>query len=448
MVIAYGAFRSLPEPTSAARPSREWPVAFKAVLMARAMGDYTRLMIFPSNLHMDRSIVEPRSYTSRSTWRSSAQVEYLSLLGGVAFAALAFGCMRPGKGRRLRVFGAGWFVVGYLPVSNIVQLNASVAEHWLYLPSVGFLIFIAGCLVELPPKFRRVTVAAACLACIALAGRSVARSSDWSDEETFYTRTYDSGGTSIRVSSNLAQVYSAKGDLPAAERVFRKVLEIDPSYPSARNNLANLLRKQGRVAEADQLSASTVQASAKTRKEYPRTWMAAVNLATHRREQGDFAAALEIATRTRRDYPRIWEAVRSEAELLRLLGRHEEGLQLVSDYVQQHWWHHGASMALGQLYAQANDAERAAEAWRHASRLDVRDAESLSLLAAMRVRQNRLEEAAETQRRAVARQPDEPSRYRQLAAILERMGRTDEARVAQSHFARLQTLAAQPAISR
>ena len=49
----------------------------------------------------------------------------------------------------MRRFGAIWFLAGYLPISNIVQLNATVAEHWLYLPSVGLLIFVAGCAIEL-----------------------------------------------------------------------------------------------------------------------------------------------------------------------------------------------------------------------------------------------------------------------------------------------------------
>ncbi len=70
-------------------------------------------------------------------------------------AAFALGAFWKGAGRNARIFGASWFLLTYLPISNLFQLNASVAEHWLYLPSVGFMIFLAGVAFELPARFRR-----------------------------------------------------------------------------------------------------------------------------------------------------------------------------------------------------------------------------------------------------------------------------------------------------
>ena len=95
--------------------------------------------------------------------------------------------------------------MAYLPTSNIVQLNATVAEHWLYLPSVGFLIFIFGCAFELPLRYRHVVATLAAVALVGLSVRSFVRSGDWADEETFYKRTFAAGGTSTRVAVNLGQ---------------------------------------------------------------------------------------------------------------------------------------------------------------------------------------------------------------------------------------------------
>ena len=128
----------------------------RAVLMLRSLGDYTRLMIFPGNLHMERSVVAPENYLSHDQWRHSAGIEYLSVLGLMCLGALLYGAFRAGPGRGLRFFGASWFLLGYLPISNLVDLNATVAEHWLYLPSVGFLIFVIGCALDLPVRYRRV----------------------------------------------------------------------------------------------------------------------------------------------------------------------------------------------------------------------------------------------------------------------------------------------------
>ena len=118
---------------------------FAAPLMLRALGDYGRLMVFPGNLHMERSIFDPDNYLNRESWRKTAASEYLSILGLVVWRRSSMAARERGIGQRMRIMGAVWFFAAYLPISNIVQLNATVAEHWLYLPSVGFLIFLAGC---------------------------------------------------------------------------------------------------------------------------------------------------------------------------------------------------------------------------------------------------------------------------------------------------------------
>ena len=135
----------------------------RAVLMLRALGDYGRLMIFPSNLHMERTVMDENDYRSSATWQNSVASEYLSI-AGLIFAALLFaGCRWRGHGRPWRIFGTVWFAIGYLPTSNIVELNATCAEHWLYLPSVGLLIFLVGCVLDLPPRWRKPLPAFACL---------------------------------------------------------------------------------------------------------------------------------------------------------------------------------------------------------------------------------------------------------------------------------------------
>ena len=129
------------------------------------------------------------------------------------------------------------------------------------------------------------------------------------------------------------------------------------------------------------------------------------------------------------DY-RTWELVSYETELIQRLHGPAAALPLMREFADRHWWHDGAFMALGRLWGEQGDAEKAEAALRHASWLDIHDAESLNLIATMDVRQNRLEAACETQRRAIARQPDQPRQYLLLSDILEKMGRHDEAKAA------------------
>ena len=438
--VIYAGMRQLPAGRPSNGISNGWPVSMRGVLMLRALGDYARLLIFPANLHMERTVVSPAAFLNEKARWHAVELEYLSIAGLFTLAAFLFLALRRGNGQRLRVFGAAWFLLGYLPISNLVDLNATVAEHWLYLPSVGFLIFAAGCVLGLPLRFHKPLAACAVCAVIGLSARSLIRSSDWTTDEIFYQRTLAAGGVSSRVLGNLAQIYSNKGEYAKAEAIFRRVLAMSPDYPIARNNLAEALARQGKEKEAKKILAATSRETRETRKEYPRTWIPVINLAIYQHRDKNDAAALATAEKARRDYPGVWEIIRFESNLLQATQGPDVALPLVKDFVSQNWWHRGAAVALGRLYAEKGESEKAAAILRRASWLDVHDSEALNELARMRLRENRLSEAYSIQRRALARQPDEPSQYTLLSDILERMGRDHEARAFMAQSARLKAM--------
>ena len=78
LIGIYAGLRTLPDVRLTAAPSHGWPAPMRIVLMFRSLGDYARLMVFPGNLHMERSVVAPENYLSHDQWRHSAGIEYLS----------------------------------------------------------------------------------------------------------------------------------------------------------------------------------------------------------------------------------------------------------------------------------------------------------------------------------------------------------------------------------
>jgi Flp pilus assembly protein TadD len=441
MFATYYGLRQLPTGRLVEGASSHWSPALRGVLMLRALGDYGRLMIFPGNLHMERTVFSAGAFGSEKAREDAIEFEYLSIGGLALLAGLLFFSLRRGRGQRTRIFGAAWFIMAYLPISNLVELNATVAEHWLYLPSVGFLIFVAGCVVDLPVRWQCASVAFASAAVLALGVRSAIRSSDWESNETLARSTIAAGGTTVRIALLLGQVYSNRGDYVQAEHLFRKALQLCPEYPTARNNLATALMHQGKDKEAESFFTEATKAAHETRKDYPRTWMAGLNLAHVRQAQHDYPAAISILEKTREDYPDTWELIRSESELLRENDKLNEALALIRPFAEKNWWHHDAWLAMGRLFAQKADVDAAASALRHASWLDMHETEALNLMAMLRMRQNRLEDAVQTQRRAVARQPDQPQQYLLLSDLLGKMGRADESRAALAEVSRLRSLA-------
>jgi len=438
---AYGTLRALPEyrPGHDVHPTQT-SVA-RSVLMLRALGDYGRLMIWPVNLHMERDVVKGDSLRDSSHWRQSIETEYLSIAGLLVAAILLFGASRKGAAQSIRIFGAGWFLITFLPISNLFDLNATVAEHWLYLPSVGLLVFVAGCYLELPQFGARIALAITCTFVLGLSARSFVRSSDWASEETFYRQTLLAGGTSPRMCVNLAVIYSKRGENAKAESILRKVLQADPSYQVARNNLASILSGGGRTSEAEEMFDSASKVTQAERATYPRTWAALLNLAHLAHARDDDQSALAIVDKARREYPGTWPLISFESELLRRTRGVAAALPIVEEFVQDHWWHCEASIALGRLSWENGDVPRAEKAFRHASWLDMHDADALSALALLRVQQNRLEDALQTQTRAVSRQPDQARPYLLLSSILEKMGRTAEAHAALAQITRLEAAA-------
>jgi protein O-mannosyl-transferase len=441
VLAIYAGLHQLPGGRAEKGGSENWGAPIRATLMLRALGDYGRLMVFPADLHMERTIFEPNNYRTRQSWRDSANSEYLSILGLCVLAAFAYGCAKAGVGQRTRVVGAIWFFSAYLPISNIVLLNATVAEHWLYLPSVGFLIFLAGCAFDLPRSFQRPLAGVAAIAVVALGVRSTVRSTDWCDPETFYQRTLAAGGSGARVEVNLGLIYGRHGDYAEAEKLFRHVLALTPNYPIARTNLADVLSRQGKLTEAEALLTSGAKIAPLESKDYPRTWMGIYNLASFRHNAHDDAGAIALLDHARLNYPQVWELISCESELVRRTQGPLAALDLVQDFVRKNWWHHAARLAEGRLYAEKGDTVLAIQALRYAAMLDVHDVEALRLIATMKMHENRLDEAFQAQRRAVARQPDQPSQYLLLSDILEKMGRSSEARAARAKVSQLQALA-------
>ncbi len=406
-------------------PPPPWDARF--LLMLRALGDYTSLIFYPSQLYMERAISNPAIYRSIATWREHARFEYLSILGLLTLLGAIWFCAKAGPGRRLRWFGAAWFGVAFLPISNLFPLNAEVAEHWIYLASIGALLFLAGVVLSLPPRVRLACTSLAVLALAGLGTRTAIRSGDWINAETFCARTIADGGATPRILSSLASFYSQRGELAKQEAILRKMIAQFPDYAPARMNLGICLSRQGRAAEAEALlGASRAQADEISR-QYPRTWPAALQLAQLRRTAGHSDEALAIVREARSRFPAAWELVKGESELLRTSAGPAAALPLVAGFAAQHWWHLDAQITLGALHLAAGQHDAGIAALQHASRLDIYDGRPFTGIAEIELARDRAGAALEAQLAAMEREPDQPRQYAALAGILEKLGRKAEA---------------------
>jgi tetratricopeptide (TPR) repeat protein len=95
-----------------------------------------------------------------------------------------------------------------------------------------------------------------------------------------------------------AQSAEAAGDLEIAERLYRKVMRIDPGDPTAAFNLGNLLRSVGQRIEAE----AAYRAATKADPNFAEAWYNLAAVLDDQRQAGKAVACLEHALKADPDY--------------------------------------------------------------------------------------------------------------------------------------------------
>jgi len=408
---------------SVAKPDSNPPL-----LALGALGDYAGLIFFPANLHMDRTVCTNDKIGTTAAWLAQPHFRTLTFLGFGTLLAFVVCLLWKGEGRRLRIFAIVWFFVGFLPISNLYPLNAQVAEHWIYMPSVGFILLIAAVIAALPTRLNTACTAAMSVAIIPLAIRTSFRADDWSSPIKFYTRTIEQGGGTPRVHTNLAVAYFDQGNLPKAEEILVKTVKYFPEFVNARIALGAVYAREGKLQEATaNLNLDKKQAD-DAAKRYPTTWRGSLNYAKVQVAQQDFAGALQTLNDAIVRSPGVWDLVDYKANVLQQTGRGDEALALVKAFCDATWWQFNAWLRLGELEIAKGDDASATAAFKHAAWLDIHAPEPYEGIAMLELKRNHPEHALEWQKKAVARANATPRQYLLLAKIYDLLKRPDDTR--------------------
>jgi tetratricopeptide (TPR) repeat protein len=418
-LACYMALRHLPAAPPPAPPAPVLPA--KWLLMIRALGDYGSLMLFPDKLFMERQVFAAPGLANPA---GAAVYAWLAVAGVLLALALLAGAAWPGRGRRLRCAGAAWFAIGFLPISNLFSLNASVAEHWLYLPSIGFLLFLLGVCVDLPLNPRRAPALGAALILLAAAAlglRTYWRCFDWRDELTFFRQTIADGGDVPRARDALATAYSHVHDDAAATAVLRKLAVQYPKVLSAHINLATALARQGQPEEAVRILEKIMPTLLQTGS------ARAVVITVHVLDELDKNPAWpgqrrRLLAGALQHFPNAWDLVQLAAQDLERAGENPAALALIQRFAAAHWWDAPAHFSAGCVEEALGRTAPALAEWTEAARLDVHDAGAPGAAAALCFRERQYAQARDWEREAVQRQPDSPRQHALFAQILARTG--------------------------
>jgi len=208
--------------------------------------EYLRLLFFPFHLSPWYVISAPQGL-----WDSKLLLGMLAFL--VVLGVFIFAWLR----RSLLGFLLGWYLVCYLPLSNLIPINGSMmSERWLYPGSIAFCLGVSLAWERgwalFHPFLRRSASLLGVLILLGLSIRAAAAVSVWRTDFSLFGVILREHPRIPKAHLWLADSYNRVDSLALAEKHYRIALALSPNNPEIHADLGILYDKQGRFQEAIQ----------------------------------------------------------------------------------------------------------------------------------------------------------------------------------------------------
>lgn len=222
----------------------------RAVAMLAVVPEWARLLIWPARLQVEYG---PPGLVMTPV---PGPAHWIGLLLLLLVAGLLVVALR--RRATLVALGIGWMAVALAPVANVVfPTGLILAERTLFLPSVGLALAIAGVAYQAlgasGTRGRRwVTGFAVAVGVVVIAGavHSARRQMAWRDSLTLHAQSALDAPRSYRAQMMLGRELAIAGDTAQAIRQYQRAIGLWQSDPQPFRDLGQLLRVQGRCAEA------------------------------------------------------------------------------------------------------------------------------------------------------------------------------------------------------
>ncbi|MCQ9208344.1 MAG: tetratricopeptide repeat protein [Omnitrophica bacterium] len=218
------------------------PALTRLLTIPKIALSYLGLLILPIHLHMERHFLV------------NNMADPYFRLGLVVLFFTVWLLKLTYRRWRSAFFYLGWFIITLIPVLNLVPLNATMAEHWLYLPAVGFLALATTAGVKLfregSEKTKKIILALTCLLFLFYCPRTIMRNFQWRNPLKLYAHDLKYSPKSFILHNNLGVELFRWGEIEGAGREFQAAVALSPRYATSHNNLGVVLENQDKIEEA------------------------------------------------------------------------------------------------------------------------------------------------------------------------------------------------------
>ena len=248
-----------------AHPATELALSTVILTIPSVVLFYLRLLVWPVRL----SCYYDATYVSAPTLKGFVLplVVILAVSGGLVYSYHRMRATPPRPARAL-AFAIFWWAIFLAPALNVRLLPEGeiVHDRYLYLPSVGFAIFVAVALQHAFPAALRALVRPAwrviafTAACALMIYSTVSQSLYWADDLSLTFHAHEIAPHNVDAMASLGAAVAGRGMDAAAIEMYKQALQIRPNLWRANVNLAYLYYAHGNLPEAARFFAQACSA--------------------------------------------------------------------------------------------------------------------------------------------------------------------------------------------
>jgi len=359
-----------------------------------AITNYVRLLFLPFDLHMEYG----NSFFQMSNPKAIAGAAILFFLFAYA--------IRKRRGDGLASFSILWFLVALLPSSNLYPIGAYMAEHWLYLPSLGFFLILAGVI-----RKKNLLCFFSIIALIVFYSvLTVRQNSYWRELIPFYERTLKYAPESARLHNNLGVAYHNIGRYEEAKAAYEKSIAIDPNYLETFCNLGTAYHDLGRYDEAITAYNREITINPSYPKVYNNLGAAYSDIGEYEEAAASYKKAIGLDPKKVEMYCNLGFVYYKLGRYKEAIGLYKKAVAVDPNYVKAH-------NDLGMVYHGDGDYEKAIAAYEKAMEIEPASAEIYFNLGIAYEVIGRRRDAIGVYRRAIAADPDYAAAHNNLAIL-------------------------------
>ncbi len=344
-----------------------------------AITAYVRLLLFPFHLHME--------YGNRTFDLLDARA-----ITGIAIACIALVYAARNRQRHgLLSFSVFWFFSALIPVTNIYPINAYMAEHWLYVPSIGFFLILArGAGYMYGTRALKAVAVALVLGLVMFYSTATVRQNGyWREPLAFYERTLRFAPDIPKMHYNLGNVLKDMGKAREAIVSYKRAIELNPYYAQAHTNLGLAYKSIGRKEDA----------------------------------VVSYQKAIEIDPAMAQAYNNLGIVYHDMGKVAEAVAAYQKAIEIDPRYAQ-------AYNNLGTAYHDLGKEDEAAGAYKKSIEIDPRDAYAYNNLGIVYYDKGKKQEAIDAYRKAIDLDADLKYAcytYTNLGVVYDDLGKSDEA---------------------